>query len=305
MPHTHTPLSTTERAERRAQDRELSRRAVTELRSSAGWQRWLSLRRRFRAYSPANQFLIAMQRPDATHVAGFRKWLSLGYAVKRGECAIKIWAPVPPSRKRLERWRSEGADPASEPTTYFKLVPVFDTGQVAPLPPPAEPMSLEEDSPARVLTGTELADRLPGLIAFAESIGSDVAFEPMVAREGYYRFSDRHIGIRQDRAPNAQAKTLVHELAHALLRAERKAGDPRLSPAVEELVVESVAFTVCGALGVDTSDYSIPYLASWDSEGDLAAIERTATLIDRLAARIEVGLADGQRDSTSADVQAA
>jgi antirestriction protein ArdC len=86
---------------------------------------------------------------------------------------------------------------------------------------------------------------------------------------------------------NAQVKTLIHELAHALLRAEPSEADPVLEQAPEELVVESVAYTVCGALGLDSAGYSIPYLASWASEGDLDILERTAALIDRLARRIE------------------
>ena len=119
-------LSDEERAERRRADREYARQAVEELRSSEGWQRWLAARRHFHAYSIGNQLLIAMARPTATRVAGFRAWLKLGYAVQRGERAIKVWAPCPPSRKQLERWRQDGGDPDQRPRTNFRLVPVFD-----------------------------------------------------------------------------------------------------------------------------------------------------------------------------------
>ena len=119
-------LSDEERAERRRADREYARQAVEELRSSQGWQRWLAARRHFHAYSFGNQLLIAMARPTATRVAGFRAWLKLGYVVQRGERAIKVWAPCPPSRKQLERWRQAGGDPHQRPRTYFRLVPVFD-----------------------------------------------------------------------------------------------------------------------------------------------------------------------------------
>ena len=122
-------MSTTTRPaltdEQRA-EREYTRQAVEQLRSSDGWQRWLGTRRHFHSYSLSNQLLIAMTRPTATRVAGFRTWLELGYAVQRGEHAIKIWAPCPPSRKQLERWQHEGAHPDQRPRTYFKLVPVFD-----------------------------------------------------------------------------------------------------------------------------------------------------------------------------------
>jgi N-terminal domain of anti-restriction factor ArdC len=120
-------LSDEERAERRRADREYARQAVEQLRSSEGWQRWLAARRHFHAYSFGNQLLIAMARPTATRVAGFRAWLKLGYAVQRGERAIKVWAPCPPSRKQLERWQQDdGGDPTQRRRTYFRLVPVFD-----------------------------------------------------------------------------------------------------------------------------------------------------------------------------------
>jgi len=120
-------LTDEERDRRRAQDRETARRAVEALQSSAGWQQWLQVRRRFHSYSLHNQLLIAMQRPDATRVAGFRAWLALVYSVKRGERAIRIWTPIPPSKQKLDAWREAGGDPARKPRTCFRLGPVFDT----------------------------------------------------------------------------------------------------------------------------------------------------------------------------------
>src|SRR5208283_3502738 len=109
MPQSSKPLSEEERAERRRADREFARQAIEQLRSSEGWQRWLATRRHFHCYSLTNQLLIAMQRPDATRVAGFRAWLKLGYCVTKrpddiaeGRWAIRIWAPCPPSRRQLE-----------------------------------------------------------------------------------------------------------------------------------------------------------------------------------------------------------
>ena len=279
-------LTDEERAERRRADREFAREAVERLRSSEGWQTWLVTRRHFHRYSLGNQLLIAMQRPAATRVAGFRAWLKLGYAVQRGQRAIHIWLPIPPSRKRLERWREQGGDQADRPRTYFKLGPVFDRAQVAPLPPPATPAPL--DPPVREITGDDLAPVIPSLLALARELGSVVEFETIAgARSGYYELKSRRIAIDQNMAVNAQVKTLIHELAHALLRAEPSAGDPALARASEELVVESVAYTVCGALGLDSSEYSVPYLASWTEHADIAILEQTAALIDRLARRIE------------------
>jgi hypothetical protein len=142
--------------------------------------------------------------------------------------------------------------------------------------------------PVREIAGDDLAPVLPCLIELARQIGSQVVFEAMPGqRNGYYVVESHGIAIREDISPNAQVKTLIHELAHALLRAEPCEDDPALEHAAEELVVESVAFTVCGSLGLDSSGYSIPYLASWAEREDIATIEQTAGLIDRLARRIE------------------
>jgi IrrE N-terminal-like domain len=204
--------------------------------------------------------------------------------------------PITPSRKQLEKWQHAGSDPAERPRPSFRLGPVFDREQVGPLPPPATPLPL--DPPLHEVSGDDLAPVLPRLIALGREIGSSVEFEAIAGeRRGYYEVESRRIAIRQDMAPNAQVKTLIHELAHALLRAEAREDDPTLEQAAEELVVESVAYSVCGALGLDSAGYSIPYLASWAGEGDIDTLERTAALIDRLARRIEEAAVDpGARD---------
>ncbi len=283
---TNAKPSEEERAARRKADREHARQAVERLRSSEGWQRWLATRRHFHRYSLANQLLIAAARPSATRVAGFRKWLELGYAVRRGERAIKIWAPCPPSRKQLERWDREGRPADERPRTYFKLVAVFAQDQVAPLPPPATPAPL--DPPLHDVEGDELASALPKLEGLAVEIGCRIEQEAIGgAAHGYYEIDTGRIAIDRTLSANAKVKTCCHELAHALIRRERQQGDPELDYAGEELVVESVAFTCVGALGIRSDGYSVPYLASWAERSDLSVLEQTAALIDRLASRIE------------------
>lgn len=295
-------LTDQERADQRRADRHFARDAVERLRTSEGWQSWLAARQRFHRYSLSNQLLIAMQCPSATRVAGFRAWLKLGYAVQRGEKAIRIWVPMPPSRKQLEKWEKQGGDPSDKPRIYFKLGPVFDRAQVGALPPPATPAPL--DPPVREIAGDDLAPVLPNLFALASEIGSTVEFEAITGgRQGYYELESRRIAIREDATPNAQVKTLIHELSHALLRAEPAEDDPKLTRAAEELVVESVAYTVCGALGLDSSGYSIPYLAAWAATGDIDTLERTAALIDRLARRIEAVALRDENDRQISELQ--
>lgn len=108
----HRSLTADERAERRRHELELTERAVAQLRTSDGWQRCLTVRAHagLRRYSLRNQLLIALQDPTATHVAGFRGWIALGYCVRRGEKShIRVWAPCPPSQRKLQAWR-DGVD---------------------------------------------------------------------------------------------------------------------------------------------------------------------------------------------------
>jgi antirestriction protein ArdC len=285
-----TPISEEDRARKRAEDRQFTQQAVDALRSSDGWKRWLKTRAAFHTYSFGNQLLIAAQRPDAVRVAGFHAWLGLGYSVKKGESAIRIWAPCPPSKKLLKAWREGGADPGERPRTFFKLTAVFADDQVQELPAPAEPVSLA--CPVRELDGEDLAPALPALITLAAEIGSEVSFEAIGgSARGFYEPATRRIAVKRDMAINQQAGTLVHEIAHALVRADRQDDDPKLDYASEELVAESVAFTVIRFLGVDADHRSIPYLASWAQDSDIAVIEKLAGLIDRLARRVEASLA--------------
>ncbi len=293
-------LSEDERAARREADRQKAREAVEALKTSEGWQRWLSLRRHFHRYSLANQLLIALQMPHATRVAGFRAWLKLGYAVRRGERAIKIWVPVPPSKKKLEEWRAAGAVPEDRPRTWFRLGPVFDRSQVEPLPPPAEPVPL--DPPIVTLDGDDLAWAWPQLVALADSIGSAVTVKALPEGcGGLYEFKSLDIAINEAASVNQRVKTLVHELGHALVRAEPGDDERPMTYDEEELVVESVAYTVCGSLGIDTSSYSVPYLASWSEGAELETIERAAGVIDRIARRIEDALESDTSEGNAED----
>jgi len=120
-------LTEHEREQRRAQQRELARASIEQLRSSDGWRAYLKARARFRSYSPRNVLMIVHQHPSAQRVAGFRAWLELGYCPARGSKAIRIWAPCPPSKVQLQVWREGGADPEQKPRTGWRLASVFDT----------------------------------------------------------------------------------------------------------------------------------------------------------------------------------
>src|SRR3954447_7116181 len=282
-----TQLTDAERERRRAADRAFVQQAVEQLRSSEGWQRWLTTRRHFHSYSLRNQLLLAMQKPDATSVAGFKAWLALGYCVRRGEKALRIFAPCPPSKAKLKAWRDAGANPAEKPRTFFRLTAVFDRSQVQELPPPAEPAPLDPLA-APEIDGDELTPWLSPLTALAAEIGSSVSFQAIATgADGYYQPRTKAIVVEAAHAPNRQVKTLVHELAHALVRADRQPEDPGLDYAAEELVAETTAYSVCASSGIDPGGFTITYLAGWSEQAPITMIERTAALIDRLSRRIE------------------
>ncbi|HET9186015.1 MAG TPA: ArdC family protein [Solirubrobacterales bacterium] len=286
-----TATTTDARAARRAAEREQMKAAIDSLQTSDGWQRWLRVRRHFRTYSFHNQLLIAHQCPDATRVAGFRAWLKLGYCVRKGEQAIRIWAPVPPSKKALKVWRLAGSPPEDKPKTYFRLVAVFDRSQVQELPEhPGGPTPL--DPPHEPLEGDGLARLRKPLTELAAVLGCEVAFEPIPgAAAGYHEPATGRIVIDDEgRSSNAQIATLIHEIAHALIRLDRRDDDPKLAYGEEEVVVESVAYCVCAAAGLDSGGDSVPYVAGWGGQGANDKIEAYAQLIDRLAHRIEAAI---------------
>jgi antirestriction protein ArdC len=208
--------------------------------------------------------LIAMQRPDATRVAGFRTWQELGRQVRKGEHAIRILAPHTGTR----------TDPATgedETFVYFRAVPVFDIGQTDgdPLPePPCEP-----------LTGDSHASLLPRLERFAESISWTVETGETGDADGYAAPQQQRIRL-SDRLtePNRRVRTLIHELVHALGVGYRDYGRE-----TAEVLTETAAFVACRSLGLDTSGMSVPYVAGWGESGDLDAIKTYADVVDQMA----------------------
>jgi antirestriction protein ArdC len=243
--------------------------------------------------------LIAFQRPGATRVAGFRRWLDLGYAVRKGERGL---SGRPACRRR--RSSASGAKPEEEPPTLFRMVKVFDHSQVEPLPEfPGGPLDL--DPPSEPIQGDGLAPLFDPLARFATSIDCHVVIEEIPgSASGYLQPKTGRIAVEKvgpDFSPNAQVATEVHELSHALVRRDRREDDPKLTYGKEEVVVECVAYTVCSTLGVDTAGWSVPYMTGW-SEGD--EIERYAELIDRLATRLE-DVALSATEASATDLAAA
>jgi antirestriction protein ArdC len=301
MAQTRRALTDEQREQRRAQQRELVVASIEQLRTSEGWQAYLNARARFPSYSWRNVLLILSQHPTAERVAGFRAWLELGYCVTKGSTGIRIWARCAPSAKRMRAWRDAGGDPQDKPRATYRLVSVFAQDQVAELPPPATPAPLT--APIAEIRGDSHERLLGAVVSLAREIGYRVMIGDSDRAEGTCNRQTRQITIAERLAPNGRLAAAIHELAHALVGEDDAA--PKLTYAQEELVVESIAWSCCQTVGLDTTANSIPYLTSWAQSASLNILEQTAALTSRLADRIEAALADRPVDTVGEPATAA
>ncbi len=287
-------LTEAERAARRQADRDRLEQAARALLSSEGWQRWVRVRSTngLSRYSFGNQLLIAMQCPDASYVAGFRAFLGLNRCVRKGESAIRILAPMSDRTRDNGAARSEGGGEDGEQPrrTVFRAVAVFDVSQTEGLPG-TEPVSL--DSPSQPIQGDTHAHLLTPLTGLAGELGFTVTRRPLDGPADGWCDSHKHeIVISDELSANAQVRVLVHEIAHALGVGYSDYGRRRA-----EVLVDTVTFIVCGAVGLDTSGSSVPYVAGWGESGELDAIRGYAETIDEIARRIEDGIRQESEDS--------
>jgi hypothetical protein len=279
-----------DRDARRRADRQLFEQAARALLTSDGWQRWVKVRSTngLARYSLSNQLLIALQRPDATFVAGFRTFLELHRCVRKGEKAIRIFAPI-----SLAQSATRLADDEEDVRTIFRAVPVFDVAQTEPVPDQG-PVPLEP--PRQPVTGDSHAHLLFALEQLATELGYCVRhLTPDTSADGWCDDERREIVVRAGLPANGQVRVLVHELAHALGVGYRDYGRRQA-----EVLVDTVTYVVCGSVGLDVSADSVPYVAGWGEDGSLDAIREHAGTIDAIARRIEDALANhGRRSAMS------
>jgi hypothetical protein len=237
-------------------------------------------------YSLGNQLLIALQKPDATFVAGFRAFLKLNRCVRKGETSIRILAPM-----TIRARSDQEADDDEQTRTVFRAVPVFDVSQTEPLPG-SEPVALEP--PSQPITGDSHQPLLTPLENLAATLDYSVRYLPLDGTaEGWCDNDRREIAINEHLAANAQVRVLVHELAHALGVGYREYGRQRA-----EVLVDCVTYIVCGSAGLDVSGETVPYVAGWGEDGALDAIRDYAQTIDEIARRIETAI--GHHDDATA-----
>lgn len=250
---------------------------------------FLKVMGRFHRYSVGNQMLIALQRPDAERVAGYRAWQRLGRQVRKGEKGITIMAPIVARRPRWNRndehakAESDIKDPNQYSVVAFRGATVFDISQTEGRP-------LPEFARAKGEPGACI-DRLARFIqergielTYANTIGSARG----VSRGG-------KIVVRSDLAAAVRFSTLVHELAHEMLHWSE--GAPN-SQVVQETEAEAVAFVVGQAIGLETGTASSDYIQLY--RGDRKLLMASLERIRETAVEIIEGIKPEKSDSISA-----
>lgn len=236
--------------------------AVSEIVSGDDWKAMLKIASKFHRYSFNNHLMIFLQRSDATVVAGFNRWKSLGRFVRKGEKGIAIFAPC---RYKTKIEDEKGDEQVIHNIRGFRVVHVFDISQTEgdelPDLDAVRPKLLDADAPEGIWDS---------LVAQANTAGFEVIRNQRGSENGYCDFSSKQIAVRPDVGPAQAIKTLVHELGHALLHSDELPS----SKDVAEVEVESVAYIVCDAIGVDSGDYSFAYVARW-AEGSTELLKET------------------------------
>ena len=265
---------------------------VKDIFTSEMYTKYLLTMSKFHNYSFNNTLLIAMQRPDATLVAGYNAWKNkFNRYVKKGEKGIQIIAPAPvkerEERKKIDKDTgltvlNESGEPEIEVVERviprFRVTTVFDYAQTDGEPLPTLEVN---ELTARVKDYTLLKEAIeqvsPVPIRFGEIEGN---------AKGYYSHMDKEICVRADMGESQTIKTMIHEVAHAMLHDsdQMKQRGEEKDQLTKETEAESIAFTVCSALGIDTSDYSFPYVASWASGKELKELKDSMDTIRLTAA---------------------
>lgn len=212
------------------------------------------------------------------HIAGFQTWIKLGRSVCKGEKAIRILAPI-----TVKQRDALSSDDGEERRVLFKKAFVFDVSQTDPIPG-VDPAPLQP--PREPLTGDSHAHLLEPLQELADSLGYSVSFESIPgATGGWCDLTAKRIVVDADEPPNAQLRTLVHEITHTF-----GVDYAKYTRAQAEVIVDTTTLIVLSAVGLDTAGETIPYVAGWGESGALEAVTEFANLIDTLARRIEAAL---------------
>lgn len=282
---------------------------VEELFTSNRYQEFLKTMAKFHNYSFNNTMLIAMQRPDATLVTSYKNWQSMGRQVMKGEKGITIIAPAPYKKTKEKEVLDENQRPTmgtdGKPKTekvevtvpHFKAVTVFDIAQTS-----GEP--IQTLAPELLTAAVQDFDSFMQVIQKISPV--PIRFDEIDGNaNGYYHNVDKEIVIKKGLSESQTLKTAIHETAHAKLhdREIMESLGVEKDRLTKEVEAESVAYCVCSSFGLDTSDYSFPYIAGWSSSREMKemkasmdVIRKTAgEMIDQLTEELEIILEEKQK----------
>ena len=275
---------------------------IKELFESDKYRQYLATMSRFHRYSVNNTMLIYMQRPDATHVAGFNKWRDqFGRNVLKGEKGIRIIAPTP-YKKKVEEIKT---DPETNAPVLdadgkaiieekeiripmFKVVSVFDVSQTSGKPLPQ--------------LAADLSGNVQQYEVFMEALrrASPVPMEiKPVARDtdGFFSIKAQSITIRAGMSEVQTVCAAVHEIAHAKLHDYEHMteladdGETILVPGeksrnTEEVEAESISYAVCQYYGIETGENSFGYIATWSKGKELKELRASLETINKTASEL-------------------
>lgn len=278
------------RAERDAKLEELHGKlteSVEQLISGEDWKRALSFAANFRNRSFNNTLLIWSQHqaafelglvtdPMPSFIAGYKQWQMLGRQVQKGQPGYQIFAPVtgrfasatptiPESWRRLQKFeKPQHGEIVRSKMIGVRPAYVWDVSQTAgdPLPELPSPKLLVGEAPKGLWEGLAEQIKVAGF-----QLGDAPDAKSINGANGVTNYSDRTVLVRVDLDDAARVKTLAHELAHVLMH-EPKSDSFSLHRGIGEVEAESVALMIGAAHGMDTSSYTIPYVASWASHAD-------------------------------------
>ena len=275
---------------------------IKELFESEKYKTYLNTMSKFHNYSFNNTMLIAMQKPDATLVAGFKAWQkNFDRHVKKGEKGIRILAPAPykikEEQEKLDPVTGEimldkNGMPVTEEVEIkipaFRVVPVFDVSQTDGKELP--------DIGVNELSGS-VEDYEDFMQALTEVSPVPITYEDIEGEaKGYFHTTDHRIAIQEGMSQSQTVKTAIHEVAHAKLhdRDRNQDIDAVLDKDrnTKEVEAESVAYTVCQHFGIDTSDYSFGYIAGWSSDRDMKELKSSLDTIRKTASELITGIED-------------
>lgn len=268
-------------------------RGIKDLFESDKYKNYLKTMSRFHNYSFSNSLLIAIQKPDATYVAGYTSWeKNFDRHVQKGQKGIRILAPSPykikkdvdmidPSTHRpvLGRDGKPLREMIEVTVPAYKVTTVFDISQTEGRDLPEIATDLQNDVEGYNRFMEVLKTISPVPIEFR-------AFEGM--SHGYYHLDDKKIVIKEGMSQQQTLKTCIHEITHEILhdRDTGKEKDHMPDMHTREVEAESVAYTVCQHFGIDSSDYSFGYIAGWSSGKNLEELKASMNTIRKTASDI-------------------